>query len=64
MILFFNVQVDGSQSYSANESVMINDERNSVALNRFLEDVLNAQNDLKWIDHATHHVNDRTRLDE
>jgi len=43
---------------------MKNNEKNSVALNRFLEDVLNAQNDLKWIDHATRHINHRTRLDE
>lgn len=41
-----------------------NDEKNSVALNRFLQDVLNARNDLKWIDHAMHHIDRRTRLDK
>ncbi|XP_011698894.1 PREDICTED: uncharacterized protein LOC105456502 isoform X2 [Wasmannia auropunctata] len=55
-------KVDGGRNYSANESVMISGEKNSAALNRFLEDVLNAQNDLKWIDHATRHIN-RTRPD-
>ncbi|XP_011644958.1 uncharacterized protein LOC105432053 [Pogonomyrmex barbatus] len=43
---------------------MIKDEKNSMALNRFLKDVLNAQNELKWIDHATRRVNHRTGLDD
>lgn len=43
---------------------MINDEKNSVALNRFLEDILNAQKDLKWIDYAAHHINHKIHLDK
>ncbi|KAG5315389.1 MOS1T transposase, partial [Pseudoatta argentina] len=59
-----NNKVDGNRNYSMNKSVMISDEKNSAALNRFLEDVLNAQNDLKWIDHVKRHINHRTRLND
>ncbi|KYN12983.1 hypothetical protein ALC57_14829 [Trachymyrmex cornetzi] len=58
------LEVDGNRNYSMNKSVMISDEKSSAALNRFLEDVLNAQNDLKWIDHVTRHINHRTRLND
>lgn len=44
---------------------MINDEKNSVALNRFLKDVLNAQKDLKWIDYAArNHIDHKTHVDK
>ncbi|XP_018338030.1 PREDICTED: uncharacterized protein LOC108746039 [Trachymyrmex septentrionalis] len=60
-----NNKIDGNRNYSMNKSVMISDEKkNSAALNRFLEDVLNAQNDLQWIDHVTRHINHRTRLND
>ncbi|CAL1680491.1 unnamed protein product [Lasius platythorax] len=49
---------------TANESARISDKKSSAALNRFLEDTLKAQNDLKWIDHATHRVNHITQLDD
>ncbi|XP_039309682.1 uncharacterized protein LOC105202175 [Solenopsis invicta] len=54
-----NNKVDGRRNYPANESVITSNQKNSAALNRFLDDVLNAQNDLKWIDHVTHHINHR-----
>ncbi|XP_070169303.1 uncharacterized protein PF3D7_1120600-like [Polyergus mexicanus] len=49
---------------NANESATISDKKSSAALNRFLEDVLKARNDLKWIDHVTPRVNHITRLDD
>lgn len=58
-----NNKVD-TRNRTANESATISDKKSSAALNRFLEDVLKAQNDLKWIDHATRRVNHITRLDD
>ncbi|XP_029172663.1 uncharacterized protein LOC114941734 [Nylanderia fulva] len=49
---------------TANKSATRSNERSSAALNRFLEDVLKAQDDLKWMDHATRCVNRMTRPDD
>ncbi|CAK9827227.1 hypothetical protein ANTRET_LOCUS4943 [Anthophora retusa] len=39
-------------------------EENSPALNKFLEDVMKAQKDLKWIDQAVHSINSEKNLEK
>lgn len=58
------MQIGGSRNHSASEPAVISGGKNSVALNRFLDDVLKAQNDLKWIDHTARRFNHRARLDK
>ncbi|RLU26653.1 hypothetical protein DMN91_000450 [Ooceraea biroi] len=57
-------KVEGDRNQSASGSAVIGDEGNSAALNRFLEHVLRVQNNLKWMDHATRHVNRGPHLDD
>ncbi|XP_032671960.1 uncharacterized protein LOC116844499 isoform X2 [Odontomachus brunneus] len=56
-----NNEVTGDRNHSANELVTTGDEKNSAALNRFLENVLKARNNLKWIDEDARLINHRSR---
>lgn len=59
-----SIQVTGGRNYSISELVATGDKENSAALNRFLENVLKARNNLKWIDEDARRINHRPRLEK